>query len=151
MVRPGALAFQVTSQTPAGRAWFAASQARQSARLSGWKRSPPSMPLVIVLGGFLGGLSAGRGLALLHLRLQLVEVEAVLTARRDEGGLDQPAGDPVRERAGRHADGLRGLSGGQESVGHVLHHTSWSVLDHLSCLPINTSAYLALFAGLSTL
>src|SRR3954470_18837416 len=109
MVRPGAPAFQVTSQTPAGRAWFAASHPRQSARVSGWKRSPPSMPLVIGLSGILGGLPAGRRLALLHLRLQLVEVEAVLTARRDEGGLDQPAGDPVRERARSHPDGLRRL------------------------------------------
>src|SRR3954452_10081966 len=133
MVRPGAPAFQVTSQTPAGRAWLAASHPRQSARVSGWKRSPPSRPLVIVLGGILGRPAAGRRLALLHLRLELVEVEAVLTARRDEGGLDEPAGDPVRERAGRDADGLRSLSGGQESVGHVLHHTSWSALDHLSC------------------
>src|SRR3954451_22273390 len=150
MVSPGALAFQVTSQTPAVRAWFAASHLRQAARVSGWTRSPSSMPLVI-LGRLLGRLPAGRCLALLHLRLQLVQVEAVLAARRDEGGLDQPAGDPVRERARGDPDGLGRLSGGQQSVGHGLHHTSWSALDHLSCLQINTPALFALFADSNTL
>src|SRR5687768_10514876 len=114
MVGPGAAAFQVTSQTPAARVWLAASQARHSSREPGWNRSPASMPLLIVLGGL--PAAARRRLALLHLGLQLVEVEAVLAARGDEGGLDEPSGHPVRQRPRGHADGLRRLSGGQQSI-----------------------------------